>query len=172
MPEVIARSRLFVTLSWIALSVLVLTIDYLVGPVIQFQPLFIIPVGLAVWYSRRAYGIALAVALPLVRLYYVTLLDPPWSFEESMANAGIRMLVLVAFAILVARVRLSLALSREVEMLRGLLPICTFCKKIRDPQDRWEPLERYISARSAAEFSDSVCPACAREHYPETFDRR
>lgn len=173
MLDAIALRRPFVyPLCWTALSALIMAIDYEVGPVIQFNAMFIIPVSLAAWYSGRSFGLAFAVALPLIRLYYATLLDPPWTFAESMANAAIRMSVLVSFAILVSRVHHSLALAREVEILRGLLPICGICKKIRDQQDLWQPLERYISERSEADFSQSICPECARKHYPETFDRR
>jgi hypothetical protein len=52
----------------------------------------------------------------------------------------------------------------ELRVLRGLLPICAKCKKIRNEDDHWESLERYISHRSEAQFTHSLCPACF-EHY-------
>jgi tetratricopeptide (TPR) repeat protein len=45
--------------------------------------------------------------------------------------------------------------------LRGLLPICASCKKIRDDRGAWQPLERYITARSDADFTHGVCPTCS-----------
>lgn len=54
-----------------------------------------------------------------------------------------------------------------VKTLRGLLPVCSFCKKIRDDQGYWQQLEAYIQAHSEAVFSHSVCEECARIHYPE-----
>jgi GAF domain-containing protein len=54
---------------------------------------------------------------------------------------------------------------REVKTLQGLLPICAHCKKIRDEQDNWQPMETYISQRSEAQFSHGVCPDCLRKHY-------
>jgi uncharacterized membrane protein len=56
--------------------------------------------------------------------------------------------------------------SEELRILNGLLPICSFCKKIRNDQGEWEPLERYISARSESEFSHSICPDCIEKNYP------
>jgi len=55
----------------------------------------------------------------------------------------------------------------EVKTLQGLLPICAHCKKIRDDQDNWQPMESYISQHSAAKFSHGVCPDCLLKHYPE-----
>ena len=52
--------------------------------------------------------------------------------------------------------------------LRGLLPICAACKKIRDDRGSWQPLETYISARSDADFTHGYCPACAEEAISQT----
>jgi AmiR/NasT family two-component response regulator len=48
----------------------------------------------------------------------------------------------------------------RVKLLQGLLPICGYCKKIRDDHDYWQQLESYISAHSEVQFSHSVCPEC------------
>ncbi len=55
----------------------------------------------------------------------------------------------------------------EVKILRGLLPICSFCKKIRNDQGYWSQIEDYIQEHSEAAFSHSVCRECAKEHYPD-----
>ena len=54
----------------------------------------------------------------------------------------------------------------QVKQLQGLLPICMFCKKIRDDSDTWHRLETYIERNSEAIFSHSLCGDCRREHYP------
>jgi PAS domain S-box-containing protein len=59
----------------------------------------------------------------------------------------------------------------EIEALRGILPICANCKKIRDDQGYWEEVEVYIHEHSAAEFTHGLCPGCIRELYPELADR-
>lgn len=61
------------------------------------------------------------------------------------------------------------ALSR-VKQLEGILPICSFCKKIRDEGGKWQAMETYITHRSEALFSHSFCPECGRVHYPEFVD--
>lgn len=54
----------------------------------------------------------------------------------------------------------------QIKMLRGFLPICAKCKKIRDDQGFWNKIESYISAHSDAVFSHSLCPNCIKELYP------
>jgi uncharacterized PurR-regulated membrane protein YhhQ (DUF165 family) len=61
---------------------------------------------------------------------------------------------------------LRLALG-EVKTLRGFLPICASCKKIRDDEGYWQQLERYIEAHSEATFSHGICPDCVERLYPE-----
>jgi PAS domain S-box-containing protein len=60
----------------------------------------------------------------------------------------------------------------QVRSLRGLLPICASCKKIRDEKGDWQALETYISGHSQAEFSHSICPSCAQRLYPEYADKK
>ncbi len=57
----------------------------------------------------------------------------------------------------------------QVKTLRGLLPICARCKRIRDDQGYWHSVETYIREHSEADFSHGICPECARELYPELF---
>ncbi len=64
---------------------------------------------------------------------------------------------------------LQQALS-EVRVLKGILPICSYCKKIRNDEGYWEQVERYISERSLTEFSHSLCPDCLKEHYSDLID--
>ena len=59
-----------------------------------------------------------------------------------------------------ARVRELEAALNEVKNLRGLLPICMYCKKIREGDDAWEGVEEYVARHSDAQFSHGVCPSC------------
>ena len=61
---------------------------------------------------------------------------------------------------------LQLALA-NVRRLRGLLPICAYCKRIRDDQDYWMQIEQYLGERSEAQFSHSICPECMSVHHAE-----
>lgn len=58
----------------------------------------------------------------------------------------------------------------EVKTLRGFLPICSNCKKIRDDKGYWNRIEAYIQEHSEAQFSHSICPECAKKLYPEFYD--
>jgi hypothetical protein len=53
----------------------------------------------------------------------------------------------------------------EVKILRGILPICSFCKKIRTKDNTWVPVEEYVHEHSEADFSHGFCPDCMRDHY-------
>ncbi len=66
--------------------------------------------------------------------------------------------------------RLQKALE-EVRTLRGILPICASCKKIRDDEGYWKQLESYFLKNSDIKFSHSVCPDCLKKLYPDLADR-
>lgn len=68
---------------------------------------------------------------------------------------------------LVAELQDALA---SIKSLSGLLPICAKCKKIRDGQDSWKPLETYVHEHSEAEFTHGLCPDCARELFPGAYE--
>ncbi len=55
----------------------------------------------------------------------------------------------------------------EVKTLRGILPICSFCKKIRDDEGYWDQVEVYLSQHTDVDFSHSVCPECMAKQYPD-----
>ena len=55
----------------------------------------------------------------------------------------------------------------EVRSLRGILPICSHCKKIRDDKGYWNQIESYIHKHSDVEFSHSICQECAEKYYPD-----
>jgi len=63
-------------------------------------------------------------------------------------------------------IKLQKALA-EVKTLRGFLPICSACKKIRDDKGYWNQIESYVRDHSEAEFSHSICPECAKKIYPD-----
>jgi phosphoserine phosphatase RsbU/P len=65
---------------------------------------------------------------------------------------------------LTARMRVAervLALQAEVNQLEDLLPICAYCKRIRDDANEWQGIEEYMSERTEASFEHELCPDCA-----------
>lgn len=60
--------------------------------------------------------------------------------------------------------------AKEIKTLRGFLPICASCKKIRDDKGYWTQIETYISTYTEAEFSHGICPECASKIYGRLYD--
>ena len=58
----------------------------------------------------------------------------------------------------------------EIKELEGILPICSFCKRIRDDEGNWQQMETYIRDRSSADFSHGICDECMKKHYPDHVD--
>ncbi len=99
--------------------------------------------------------------------------------DELFITAGFLLVGLAWYSLRRRReaVTLSLQLARrteelekalaEIRVLKGILPICSSCKKIRDEQGVWRQLESYISQHSNAEFSHGLCPDCIRKLYPD-----
>jgi sigma-B regulation protein RsbU (phosphoserine phosphatase) len=90
----------------------------------------------------------------------------PFDRAELQARLNVGERILRLQAELAKRVQeLELALSK-VNLLQGLLPICCYCKKIRDDQNYWRQVEGYIAEHSEAQFTHAICPTC-RENIVE-----
>lgn len=59
----------------------------------------------------------------------------------------------------------------DIKTLRGLLPICSHCKGVRNDTGFWQSVESYVMAHSDADFTRSICPNCLKEHHPKTYER-
>jgi hypothetical protein len=152
--------------TYLIMAAAILLLDYFTGPYIQFPITFVLPVALAAWYCSFRYGLALAVLLPVGRFVIAVLVDRPSPLIYVAINAVIRISLLTFIGYLVSRTaNQTRELAKEVKLLEGILPICSFCKKIRDEGRQWQPLETYISGRSEASFSHCICPECAEKHY-------
>ena len=60
----------------------------------------------------------------------------------------------------------------EIKTLQGIVPICSFCKKIRDDKGFWSQVESYVSHHTDAQFSHGVCPDCQEEQHPDLFNNK
>ncbi len=91
---------------------------------------------------------------------YVT---KPFDHEELRARVQVGVRLIELQSMLADRVvELEEALAR-VRQLRGLLPICSYCKKVRDDQNYWQQVEQYVSTHADVKFSHGICPDCYRE---------
>jgi len=88
---------------------------------------------------------------------YVT---KPFDFAELRARVQVGQRVIQLQKTLANRVNeLEVALA-NVKMLQGLLPICLYCKKIRDDQNYWQQLDKYVAEHTDTRFSHGICPEC------------
>ena len=88
----------------------------------------------------------------------------PFDWNELRARLRIGNRIVTLQRALEARVQdLQKALA-EVKTLGGLLPICAYCKRIRDDGDYWKQIEQYVSENSKAQFSHGICPQCLDTH--------
>jgi hypothetical protein len=162
--ELLSKTR---AVHWIMMAAAILLVDYSTGPFVQFPILFVIPVALATATHGRGGGIGVAAVLPLLRLSFFL----RWPLQSSWILEGIDtavdIAILIGFSFLIDRI---LQQQRAIRILQGLLPICGFCKKIRNENGEWRQLESFITERSNARFSHTFCQECGRQHYAEMMD--
>jgi len=90
-------------------------------------------------------------------------------FEERQLTITIEM-ALYKYKIDKEKEQLILELQdalNKVKVLSGLIPICSYCKKIRDDKGYWEKVEDYIRTHADVEFTHSICPDCVTKYFPE-----
>jgi len=162
--EKLLRNRKWLPALWTCLAAVILWVNYLGGQDIAFPYLFLIPVALAARFNGRLWGIIFAIVMPATRFGFHLVWDKPLPLQEAAFNAAIRATVLVIATILIDRVTRQ---AREIRVLKGLLPICAFCKKIRTEDQKWQQMESYIVKHSEANFTHTFCPECAKKYYGE-----
>lgn len=128
------------------------------------------PILISDWMMPEMDGLDLCRALRAARrarytyVIVLTALDGKERYLEGMdAGADDYLTKPLDADQLRARLRVAervLALQEEVRTLSGLLPICSYCKKIRDEAQQWSSVESYISRRTEAAFSHGICPDC------------
>lgn len=95
----------------------------------------------------------------------------PFQREELRARVRVGERMLELQAALADRVReLEDALGR-VKQLQGLLPICSYCKKVRDDRNYWQQVETYIEGHSDAQFTHGICPECRAKYVEPELER-
>jgi phosphoserine phosphatase RsbU/P len=123
------------------------------------------------WAMPRSDGLELCRRIrtrPGKEYIYFILLTGRDATEENQVAAGDAgvddfLLKPLDFGELWTRLRVAeriLRYTTQVKQLEEMLPICSYCKKIRDDQNYWQQLEGYISERTGSDFSHSVCPDC------------
>ena len=94
-------------------------------------------------------------------------LAKPFDFGELLARVEVGRRMVEMQGVLACKVEELREALDQIKTLRGIVPICMNCKKIRDDQGFWNQVEVYVCAHTEAEFSHGICPECMKELYPE-----
>lgn len=162
------------------LLAVIFTVDLFIPLGVAIGVLYLVVVLLTLWtpHSKATLIIAMLSSLLIVAVFFYK--PPVDSMWKAIFNRGISLFTVWAAALLglqknkIEQQRTILLLEREkalqeVRILRGFLPICASCKKIRDDNGYWTQIEGYIKDHSEAEFTHSICPDCAKSLYPDFF---
>jgi hypothetical protein len=162
----------------IVLSVLALGyIDYATGYEFGFFVFYFLPIAIAAWKlgftSSYLISILSSIVWFLADIHSSHLYS---SIAFGFWNTMIRLLSFLIIGYATSKIRLLLAKEREttralqdalsqIKTLKGLIPICASCKKIRDDKGYWNQLETFIQEHTEAEFSHGICPDCMKKLY-------
>ena len=94
--------------------------------------------------------------------------DAPTLYSQRFGEIIIELFIF--FIVTAIQILLFKKLYNRIRVLEGLIPICANCKKIRNTEDQWEQIEKYITQNSLAQFSHGICPDCARLLYPDLYN--
>lgn len=153
---------------WLVVFIVLQLVDFATGPYYQLPSIYVLPVFAAAWFSGLTPGMAMAVSLPLGRVFFMyQVWDEPWDSSTFLATAVTRMAVFALVAVVADRLaNHERALIREVKQLALLLPVCADCRKIRNHHGEWTSLDAYVASRSG-EFQPGLCIDCSRVRLPE-----
>jgi hypothetical protein len=153
-------------------------VDFYTGYDLAFYPFYVLPVALAAWWAGLHWGVVVAFFATATGCWVDWYSGHTYSSSVYLfwnAIIGLVTFVLLAFMLdeIHRRLRREREIQRElgqalseVKTLRGLLPICAACKKVRNDQGYWQVIESYIAEHSEAEFTHGICPECAARLYP------
>jgi len=95
----------------------------------------------------------------------------PYDVDELQVRIGVGRRVVDLQASLAGRITELQAALAQIKTLRGLLPICMYCKKIRDDKQYWQQVESYVTTHTGAQFSHGICPDCYRKYVQPELDK-
>jgi hypothetical protein len=165
----------------IVLLALIFLLDLCIPSGVAVGVLYAVVVLLTLWIPQGRTTLIFALVssfLIVAVLFYKPLVPEMW---KVFFNRGIALFAVWATAMLCIKrnkteqQRKMILIEREkaldeIKILRGLLPICASCKKIKDDEGYWIQIEGYIKNHSEAEFTHGICPDCVEKLYPDFFN--
>jgi hypothetical protein len=137
-------------------------LDWVSGFQMNFFAFYFLPVAWLAWAVGAAPAYAAAILSGLVWFVVDQHSGFPYTNEFfGFWNAGMRLISFLIIAFAVSRIRSLLDKSRMIaHRLTGLLPICAWCKKVRNDEGYWEQVEQYFQEHAEARFTHGVCEEC------------
>jgi MFS family permease len=128
--------------------------------------LYVIPMLIVLRVSSRITSLVVATVCTFLIAVGAIVSPPSASIWMVLTNRALSIFTLWVTVGLAFQYQLARA---QVASLRQLLPICASCKSLRGVDGSWKPVDRYVEALSQAVLSESVCPDCIEEWYPELY---
>ena len=161
-----------VTIASLLMVSLLGMVDFGLGYEISTSIFYLLPVSIIAWHVGRQAGLAFALLSAGVWLLADAMSGHVFSHAlMPWWNALVRLGFFVVVVVMLSRLRRSyhaqqvlIAQLQEaldsVKVLSGLLPMCAWCKNVRDDDGYWLQVENYVTQRTEATFTHSICPAC------------
>jgi hypothetical protein len=162
------------------LMAMILLLDLSIPLGVAIAVAYIVVVLISLWSSQNKFTVLVAVVCSVFTIgafFYKPVVAEMWKviFNRTISLLAIWVTASLGLQRKIAEQRREQALRErekaleDIRILRGLLPICASCKKIRDDQGYWIQMEAYIRDHSEAEFSHGMCQECAKKLYPEFY---
>ena len=168
--EISDKSDAKIIIICLLLSVAIFTLDSLIPLGVAGGVPYILVVLVSLWSHRKKLPIYMAICASVFTVVGFYASPTGGEFWKVLSNRFLALSAIWVVTILsIQRRKMHEERERallEVKMLRGFLPICASCKKIRDDEGYWNQIESYIKEHSEAEFSHGICPECAKKLYP------
>jgi uncharacterized paraquat-inducible protein A len=160
------------------LACLIFALDLLLPLGVAVGVLYTTLVLLSMWSPHRRFIFLVAAGVSVLTVLDV-FLSPGEAHWMAVSNRLLSLFTIWVAAVLSflhkrdqeERDHLILELQDSlghIKTLRGLLPICASCKKVRNDQGYWKSIDTYISERSEAQITHGICPDCFHHYYPKT----
>jgi K+-sensing histidine kinase KdpD len=166
------KPKSFIMIIGLLLDLIIGFIDNVTGYQLGMSVFYLIPIGFVSWFINRPTGILMSIiAVATMMIANILAGERIQDFIIVGWNSLVHLIFFMIVSFLVCAVKsylyeqnaLILKLKRaldEVKALRGLLPICASCKKIRDDDGYWQQLDTYISEHTEANIIYGICPEC------------
>jgi hypothetical protein len=151
----------------LVLIITALLLDVLTPAVMVPPVLYASAMAACLWLPSTRHIVAAAAGVSVLTVLGF-ILSKPYDLPAWMPLVN-RSFALIAIWVTAAVVVHYKKAQKNIQVLRGLLPICSSCKNIRSAKGDWNPVEQYLEVLSEAVFTHSLCPRCVEKWYPELY---